>query len=168
MLTLRRNSEMQGSEMRSSHSVEQTRLLRFGFEMRVLCLCWEETRTSHCWLSRLSGDTWEMRTLWISHSVVETRVSCLWEETRTSRYWLLRLPSDNWETRTSWASRSDLKTWSDVSEKRGGPRVAGHRVCEVKPQKHEPLELCVLVFKCRLRASNAVQKRRKPEPRVLT
>jgi len=62
--------------MRSSRSVKQMRLSRFGFEMQVSCLCWEEPQTSHCWLSRFS-DNWETRTSWASHSDVEMRFSCL-------------------------------------------------------------------------------------------
>jgi len=110
MLSLRRKFETQGLETRSSLSIEQTRLSRFGLEMQVSCLCWEEPRTSHCWLLRLSSDTWETQALWISCSIIETRVSCLWEEARISCCWTSRLRGEASETRSSWAPHFGLQT----------------------------------------------------------
>ena len=93
----------QGSETRSSCSVEQTWLLHFGFETWVSRLCWEETWTSHYWLSHLPDDIWDTRTSWAWCFDIETRVSYLWEETWTSHYWTSRLWGEVSETWAFWA-----------------------------------------------------------------
>jgi len=77
---LRRESETQGLETRSSHCVKQAQLSRFDFETWVSCLCWAETWTSCYWLSCLVSDDWDMQTFSMPCLVVEMRLSCLWKE----------------------------------------------------------------------------------------
>jgi len=100
----------QGSETRSLCSVEQTRLLHFGFETRVSCLYWEETWTSHCWLSHFPDDIWDTPTSWAWCFDIETRISYLWEETWISRYWTPHLWGRAPEMRASWALRFSIQT----------------------------------------------------------